>query len=127
MQHVQYDAVKRSACISKLASRDMRTKHDTQHSDAHLAIKVDYSEDMRRLKLKSKIEVLLVRLRERVGQSFMNPCRIIRHVTQRRGTISCMDMYGISCLANEPAGAEDVEGEDLCVRTTQTRFPSADG
>ena len=102
MQHVQYDAVKRSACISKLASRDMRTKHDTQHSDAHLAIKVDYSEDMRRLKLKSKIEVLLVRLRERVGQSFMNPCRIILcYPTQRN---NFMHGYVWNFLPGQRAG-----------------------
>ena len=47
-------------------------------------MKVDYCEDMRRLRMRSRIEALLVRLREEIGQSFMNPSRvIICYPTQR--------------------------------------------
>ena len=95
----------------------MRTKQNVQHSNVDIAMKVDYCEDMRRLRMRSRIEALLVRLREEIGQSFMNPSRVIICGTQRRGIISCIVMCGISCRANDwSAGAEDVEGVALCVR-----------
>ena len=102
LRPVTYDYERRHDCLSKLARRDTRRVECKSFTDAPLVLKVHFSQDMCKLNLKRRIGELLERPRERIGQTFLSPCRImICYLTQRS---NFMHSYAWNFLLGQRTG-----------------------
>ena len=87
MPHIAYDANRRWEYMRKYYTRVWGRKCSSDRSI--LPLKVKYCDDLRRLRLKSRAEDLLLKLRQEVGTDFLQNTRIvIAHIGQKNSFLS---------------------------------------
>ena len=75
---MRYDAKERQQLLQRLQSRKLQSRSQhVQKKDDLLVVKINFSEELKQVRLKSRIEEVLKQLREQIGCNCLQDAHIV--------------------------------------------------